>query len=207
MLEAESGAPFAPAKEVHMVTAIQSGNSGLVPNVRTAEATEQPETGLSPAAQAKAELNASIVQASIDASISSKNEPLALLLQSAIDGINEALRPTLGENALQAASSQDNTPEGTAGRIVALSTGFFEAFKAQHPGEDEADVLKNFMATIRSGFEQGFKEASDILKGLNVLTGDIASNIDKTYALVMQGYADFEANAGKTSVAAEDAVI
>ncbi len=38
-----------------------------------------------------------------------------------------------------------------------------------------------------------FKEASDILSGLNVLNGDIASNIDKTYDLVQKGYADFEA--------------
>ncbi len=50
------------------------------------------------------------------------------------------------------------------------------------------------MKTIRSGFEQGFKEASDILQGLNVLQGDIASGIQKTYELVQKGYADFEAS-------------
>jgi len=41
--------------------------------------------------------------------------------------------------------------------------------------------------------EKGFKEARDILGGLKVLGGDIASNIDKTYALVQKGYADFQA--------------
>jgi hypothetical protein len=148
---------------------------------------------------AHAQLNVSILQASVDVSISSGNEPLALLLQSAIAGINDLLEPEFGKNAIQNAASQDNTPEGTAGRIVSLSTGFFDAFKQQHPGEAEADVLKNFMATIRSGFEQGFKEASDILQGMNVLNGDIASNIDKTYELVQQGYADFEA--GQSGVA------
>jgi hypothetical protein len=154
---------------------------------------DKPGEAISAQAQARAELNSSIVKASIETSISSKNEPLALLLKSAITRINEILEPELGKNALQNALGQDNTPEGTAGRIVSLSTGFFEAFKQQHPGEDEADVLKNFMATIRRGFEQGFQEASDILDGLGVLSGDIASGIGKTHELVLKGYADFEA--------------
>ncbi len=144
-------------------------------------------------ADARPQLNTSIIQASIDVSISSHNEPLALLFKSAITGINDLLKPEFGENAIQNAVSQDNTPEGTAGRIVSLSTGFFEAFKQQHVGENDADVLKKFMSTIRSGFEQGYKEASDILQGMGVLNGDIASNIDKTYQLVQKGYADFEA--------------
>lgn len=76
---------------------------------------------------------------------------------------------------------------------MSLSTGFFEAFKKQHAGEDEGDVLKKFMTTIRSGFEKGYNEARDILQGMRVLSGDIAGNIDKTYELVQKGYAEFEA--------------
>ncbi len=144
-------------------------------------------------AKAHTQLNASIIKSSIEVSINSQNEPLALLLKSAITGINDILKPEFGENAIQNAVSQDNTPEGTAGRIVSLSTGFFEAFKQHHAGEDEADVLKKFMATIRGGFEQGYNEARDILQGMSVLSGDIASNINKTYELVQKGYADFEA--------------
>jgi hypothetical protein len=136
--------------------------------------------------------NASILQASLDVSISSKNEPLALLYKSAIDNLNEVLKADLGENAIQNAAGQDNTPEGTAGRILSLSTGFYEAFKAQHSGESEATMLKNFMDTIRSGFEKGYKEAVDILEGLKVFEGNIAADIQKTYDLVVQGYADFE---------------
>ncbi|EEF26839.1 conserved hypothetical protein [Ricinus communis] len=79
--------------------------------------------------------------------------------------------------------SQDNTPEGTAGRIVSLSTGFFEAYKQQHPGEDEGELLNKFMDTIKSGMERGFKEAREVLDGMKVLNGDIAANIDKTYEL------------------------
>lgn len=141
----------------------------------------------------KTQQNSAILQASLDVSIQSKNQPLALLLKSAITAINDLLKPQFGDNALQAAVSQDNTPAGTAGRIVSLSTGFFDAFKQQHPGENATDVLSKFMAVIRSGFEQGAKEAQDMLKGMGVLSGDIADNIDKTLELVRQGYADFEA--------------
>ncbi len=155
-------------------------------------ATKSSETVSTPA-EARTQLNASIVKASFEVAINSQNEPLALLLKTAITGINDALKPEFGENAIQNAVGQDNTPEGTAGRIVSLSTGFYEAYKAQHAGEDDATTLKNFMSTIRSGFEKGYKEASDILQGMKVLSGDIASNIGKTYELVQKGYADFEA--------------
>lgn len=160
---------------------------------QAAEKTKETKETIPTQAEAREQLNASIIKASIEVSINSQNEPLALLLKSAITGINDLLKPEFGEDAIQNAASQDNTPEGTAGRIVSLSTGFYEAFKAQHEGEDEADVLKKFMSTIRSGFEQGYGEARDILQGMKVLNGDIASNIDKTYELVQKGYADFEA--------------
>ena len=167
-------------------TAASTGAS----NVKTQDAAAAEGT---PAQKARMQLNASIVQASLNVSISSQNDPLALVYKSALTGINEALQSQYGDDAIQNAMSQDNTPEGTAGRIVALSTGFFEAYKNQHPGQDDDVALGKFMDTIRGGFERGFKEASNILSGLNVLSGDIASNIDKTYALVQKGYDDFVA--------------
>ena len=144
-------------------------------------------------ADAKAQLNMSIVQASLSVSIDTGNQALTLLFKSAIAKINEALQPTLGANALQNAASQDNTPQGTADRIVSLSTGFFDAYKKQHPEMSMPEALTNFMTTIRKGFEQGLNEAKGILQGLQVLSGDIAANIDKTEQLVQQGYAAFEA--------------
>lgn len=151
------------------------------------------QNGAGSVAESKQQLNMSIVRASFEVSLSAHNEPLALLYKSAIANLNEVLKPQFGENAIQNAAAQDNTPAGTAGRIVALSTAFFEAFKKQHPGEDEAVVLQKFMDTIRSGMEKGFAEARNILQGLGTLNGDIAANIDKTYELVTKGYADFEA--------------
>lgn len=153
--------------------------------------------------EVRTQFNVSIMKASIEVSIQSKNEPLALLLKSAISSINELLAPEFGDNAIAAAAAadQDNSPEATAGRIVALSTGFFEAFKQHHGGKEEAEILKTFMETIRQGFEQGFNEAREILEGLGVLDGEIASGIDRTYQLVLKGYADFEASFASSSVA------
>lgn len=143
--------------------------------------------------RSKLQLNAAILQASMNVSISSQNDPLALVYKSAITSINEALQADFGDNAVQNAASQDNSAEATANRIVSLSTGFFEAFKKQNPGMDNDAALEKFMGTISGGMEKGFSEARDILKGLNVLQGDIAGNIDKTYELVQKGYADFVA--------------
>ncbi|MEN6585587.1 MAG: DUF5610 domain-containing protein [Sulfuricella sp.] len=158
----------------------------------SASQVQSDKTEVSSLDEAKTQQNAAILKASLEVSIQSKNQPLALLLKSAITGINELLKPQFGDNAIQAAASEDNTPTGTADRIVSLSTGFYDLFKQQHPGEDPNDVLTNFMAIIRSGFETGFKEAQGILNGMGVLNGDIASDIDKTRELVQKGYADFE---------------
>ncbi|MBA5605270.1 DUF5610 domain-containing protein [Duganella sp. FT3S] len=184
---------------VNATVAAPTAPAGVAASQQTAGA------GPAPAAQAKLQLNASIVQASLTVSIGAQDDPLALLLKSALTGINEALRGQFGDNAIQNAMAQDNTPEGTAGRIVSLSTAFYGAYQKQHAGEDPQQMLSNFMATIKGGMEQGFKEARDILTGLNVLNGDIASNVDKTYELVQKGYADFEAAQRKAASAASSA--
>lgn len=125
-------------------------------------------------------------------SLSSKQQPHALLLTSAVNAINEALKPKLGANAIQNAASQDNSSEATASRILAGSTGLFAAFKAQHPDESGDAVVKDFISTIRGGFEKGFGEAAGILGSLGVLDGGLSDAINKTRDLVEKGYDDFE---------------
>lgn len=169
------------------VSVTSGSTSSAATQVQSTDDTKQ----MSPAAKAKAQLNASIVQASLTVSINSSNEPMSVVLKTALTGINEALKGDFGDNAIENAMSQDNTPDGTAGRIVSLSTAFYEAYKQQHPGEDEETTLNNFVNTLKKGVDQGFKEARDVLQGLNVLNGDIASNIDKTYDLVQKGFDDF----------------
>lgn len=167
-----------------------SGASATKDTAATEESTDAGKTRV----QASAQLNASIVQSSL--SISSANEPLALVLKSAITGINERLAPEFGENAIQNAASQDNSPEGTSGRIVSLSTAFFQAFKEKNPELSDDAAAQKFLDTIKPGIERGFKEARDILDSLKVLNGDVASNIDKTYDLVQQGLNQFALDHG-----------
>ena len=68
------------------------------------------ESAESSRVKTKATQNAAILQSSLDVSLQSKDQPLALLLKSAITGINDLLKAQYGDNAIQAATSQDNTP-------------------------------------------------------------------------------------------------
>ncbi|WP_413700357.1 DUF5610 domain-containing protein [Psychromonas sp. KJ10-10] len=56
---------------------------------------------------------------------------------------------------------------------------------------EEQEALSKFIEVIGGGIEQGFSEAKEVLTGLNVLEGDVASNIEKTYELVQQGLTNF----------------
>lgn len=141
----------------------------------------------------QAQLNEQILKASLDVSISSGNNSMALLYRTAIDNINEQLAPEFGPNALQAAMQQDNSPEGTADRILSLSTAFFDSYASQHPNKDPEDVARHFVDIMRGGFEKGYNEAASILKGLGVLEegGLVATEISKTFELVQKGYDNF----------------
>jgi hypothetical protein len=188
--------------------AIQTSNPANTHGAARADATATatPPTAAEVAARGKAELNLQIVQTSLSVSISAGNEPQQLVLRSVVDRLNELLDDGTGVPALDTAAKQDNSPEGTAGRIVSLSTAFFDAYKTQHPGVDEADAAKSFVEIIRGGVEEGFKDARGILESLSALQGDVATNIDKTYELVMKGLDDFLAKfqAGTPEAPADD---
>lgn len=143
---------------------------------------------------ARDELNVQILQASVEVSLKAGDQSQALLFRSAIERINELLSPTLGPDAIQSKMGDDNSPEATAERILSLSTGFFDAYAAQHPDDDPDQVAKNFVELIRSGFEKGFSEAKEILQGLKVFGGEIESGVMKTYELVSKGYDEFLAS-------------
>lgn len=132
-----------------------------------------------------------ILESALEVSIQAGNDSQALLFRTAIDRINEVLGTSEGPDALQKAAAQDNSPEATAGRILSFTTGLFAAYAAKRGDDDPQQVAKDFVDVIRGGFEKGFNEAKDILKGLNVLSGDVESGIGKTYDLVQKGLDDF----------------
>lgn len=146
-------------------------------------------------AQSKNQASRQILESSFSVSISAGSQSQTLLFRSAVDHINQLLEPELGANALQnLAVSQDNSPEATAGRILSFSTGFYENYALQHPGEDPEKLAQDFVGVIRRGFEQGFNEARDILQSLQVFQGDISAGVMKTYDLVNKGYDQFLAD-------------
>ncbi|MDX2424382.1 MAG: DUF5610 domain-containing protein [Amphritea sp.] len=159
---------------------ITSINQPITDQNKTTEPTQ--------AQQNKTAHNQAILQASLDVSISSGNDSLTLLYRSAVTELNKVLETDLGASAIQTAydSGLDVSPEATADRIVSLSAGFFSSYQAQHPEMDYQNQVTSFVDVISGGIDQGFTEARDILDGLKVLDGDIATNIDKTYDLVQE---------------------
>lgn len=146
---------------------------------------------------AKHQLNSSIVQKSLDVSLSSKNDPLSLVYKTAIENLNEVLAPELGPNAIEkaAASGEEQTPEATAVRILSFVMSMYEIYRGQHKKDDSPDaesaMAEKFVSIVQGGIDKGFKEARGILAGMQVLEGSIASNIDKTYDLIQQGLTAF----------------
>lgn len=147
--------------------------------------------GVSSVASARSELNVQILKSSMEVSIKAGEKSQELVFRAAIDRINELLAPEMGADAIQGAMGQDNSAEGTSARILSLSTAQFDAYAAQRPNDDADQVVKDFVELIRGGFEKGFNEAKDILKGLDVFKGDVESGVMKTFDLVQKGLDDF----------------
>ena len=141
----------------------------------------------------KKQLNAAIIESTLKFSNTVGDQPLSLLLKTALQGINEALKEGGVESKVEDAyeSGIDFSPEATAERIVSFSTQLLGSYREQHPEMDAEESLASFVDIIGGGIEQGFSEAKDILGNLNVLEGDISNNIDKTYELVQQGLQSF----------------
>ena len=118
-----------------------------------------------------------------------------MLFKTAIEGINEVL----GEDAIQNAASEDNSAKATAERIVSASTAFYGQYLEQNKLEDNEESRGKFVDLISGGFEKGFTEAQEILKGLKVLSVDVEAGINETHELVLQGFAAFRAGPAGTT--------
>ena len=128
-----------------------------------------------------------------EVNISVDQAPLELAYQAARNRINDAVAPYLGDDAIASGheAGVDVTPEATAGRILNFATGLFGLFQRQHNEEELEQVVNQFLDVIKSGVEQGFAEAKEILSGLSVLEGEIETNIDLTFDLVIEGLDSF----------------
>ena len=83
------------------------------------------------------------------------------------------------------------SPEATANRIVAFATSFFGAFQANNAEQGGPQQVDGFAELIRGAVEEGFTQARDILEGIGKISGNVSSDIDRTFGMVMQGIDDF----------------
>lgn len=168
-------------------TSTSAANSDKIASARQAN--------LLTASGSQAQLNVSILQASLQVSLNAQNDPLSLVYKSAIANISETLGISdssgTGTPPATTPTTQDNSPEGTAGRIVSFITNMFQLFKQNNPDKSDSTNIDDYMNQIFKGVDQGFSEARGILESLGALNGDIAGNIDKTYSLVQKSLKDF----------------
>lgn len=138
-------------------------------------------------------MNASILAAQEKVNLESGDKSMTLLYKAAIEAINKELAPTLGNNAIQknADAGVDYSPEATADRIVSFATQFFPLHQERNSKMSLDEQLESFMGIIGGAIDQGFGEATEILKGLQVFQGDIEKGVDSTYGLVQKGLQDF----------------
>lgn len=122
---------------------------------------------------------------------------LQVSFQAAVDAINQKLREDLGLDAsakdsisaekLQQQGMEYWTPENTSQRLVDGAMGFLPAFQNAHPELTGEALQDKFMEVVGGGLTQGFNEARSFLDDNNVLTEEIAGNIDSTYSLMQNG--------------------
>jgi hypothetical protein len=137
--------------------------------------------------------NANILAAHEKVSLESGDKSMNLLYKAAIEAINKELAPALGINATQkqADDGVDYSSKATAERIVSFATQFFPLHQERNKGMNLDEQLESFMGIIGGAIDQGFGEATDILKGLQVFQGDIEGGVNSTYELVQKGLKDF----------------
>lgn len=177
---------------------------GFLDQVKQANKAELPEQASAQATQSsmRTERQASLVAHLFGDGKSANESSLKLTFQAAIEKLNEVLSaefnlednaaaPISEETLKQQGGMEYWTPENTAKRIVDGSTAFLAGFQAANPELEGESLMDRFMEVVGGGVTQGFDEAKGLLGDLDVLEGDIAENIAKTYTLVQEGFQNF----------------
>ena len=128
--------------------------------------------------------------------------PTRILDQEVLRALDEVLSSGGGAGLDRSASEDAYTPEQVAGRIL--------DFVASAVGQETDPGRRGErLNQLREGIEKGFEDARAILDGLGVLTGDVATGIDRSYSLIQDGLDALASNAadpgGETPAAASNA--
>lgn len=126
-----------------------------------------------------------------DLAINGGNEPLALLLKLATDGINHALFAEGTHTIEQDGATDALLPHATANRILGLSSALYLAYCEANKLEDNPAARAQFIGVVGNGFDKSVQQTRDMLDGMGVLNGKLADSIDETVVLVILGYDAF----------------
>lgn len=118
---------------------------------------------------------------------------LGLSAEEIVAKLNELLAGKLPPEGIAALKAEETSPESTAERIVRQVTAIFDSYSKQRGDEDQEKVLESFMKAVRSGVEQGYQEAFDILEGLGAFKFDgVQSGVEQTKILIESKLQAFE---------------
>jgi len=122
--------------------------------------------------------------------ISVKDKPLALLMRSVFENINQYLDPhPEKKDQIQKAydGAQGNTPEAVAQSMVDQLSRYYARFRQRYGDLSSSDLNALFLDRISSGIEQGFSETRSILDGLGGLDSGVSADITQAYNQLQKG--------------------
>lgn len=86
------------------------------------------------------------------------------------------------------------SPEAVSDRIMDFIKGLFETFRGQDPDGD----VNYFASEVARGVEEGFAQAKELLKSMDMLTDSIANIIGETHRLTVDKLGSFFDSIGVT---------
>lgn len=99
------------------------------------------------------------------------------------------------------ANREDYTPDKVSDRLL----GFIEGrLKSEAASGADTEKMHKLLSQAREGIEKGFSDAKKILKGLGVLNGQIAEDVESTYKKITDGLDKLEKAYGGTPSAKPD---
>ena len=133
------------------------------------------------------------VEISISANLTTETAN-GIMFDSVVEQINKALQEAGIDLKVEDGQTGkiDTSPEGTARRIADFATGFLDAFRQNHIGEDNTVQVQGLMSLTRNAIQEGFQHAREFLEGITKLSDTIEKDIDQTIELTNQYLDEFE---------------
>ena len=123
---------------------------------------------------------------SVNISFKDLYKSLSITSKEIVDKINELLKSKLPDG-VQSLKPSEVTPESTSDTIVQGVTSLFAAFTRQNPKLTPENLVKTFIEQAKSGVEQGYGQAKQILGDLGAFEYEgVESGIATTKDLIMQ---------------------